>query len=140
MPASFRILPERGLVYVQYSGFIRLADTQRLIQAYLAHPDRHPGQKQLVDLAAVTGFEQDFVGLMAVQAAKAAIFDPGGRTQTLMGYFAPSDVSFDMARHILRSWHGVSTVIATVQRHEAEALDILGQRERRLEDLLSAAR
>ena len=63
MPASFRILPERGLVYVQYSGFIRLADTQRLIQAYLAHPDRHPGQKQLVDLAAVTGFEQDFVGV-----------------------------------------------------------------------------
>ena len=92
MPASFRILPERGLVYVQYSGFIRLADTQRLIQAYLAHPDRHPGQKQLVDLAAVTGFEQDFVGLMAVQAAKAAIFFAGSPSR-ISGRRAPSSSS-----------------------------------------------
>jgi len=140
VPATFRILPERGLVYVQYTGFVRIDETRQLIATYLKHPDRHPGQKQLVDLSGVTGFEQDFVRLMALQAAKAAIFSPDARTQTLMVYFAPTEVSYAMARLILRSWNGVTHVIATAQRHEAEALDILGQPERRLEDLLSAAR
>lgn len=139
MPASFTILPDRGLVYVRYEGHITLDETATAVAEYMRHPLRRDGQLQLVDLSKVTGYTIDFVRLMALQALKADIFRPADGVQTLMVYYAPHDKSFEMAKMILRSWHGVSSVMATIQRHEREALDILGQPERRLEDLLSAA-
>jgi len=139
LPASFRILPERGLVYVRYDGFVTLDDSFRVIAQYMDAPLRRSGQKQLIDLSAITGFEFDFVKLMGLQARKADIFRPADGVQTLLVYFAPHDESFAMAKLILRSWRGVPSVMATIQRHESEALDILGQPERRMEELLSAA-
>lgn len=139
MPASFTILPERGLVYVHYSGFVTIGDTHDAIADYMRHPASRPGQMQLVDLSDVTGFEDDIVELIKLQAGKADLFRPADGIQTLLVYYAPHDEGFAMAKLILRSWQGVTSVMATIQRHEAEALDILGQPERRMHDLLSAA-
>jgi hypothetical protein len=139
LPASFTILPERGLVYVRYDGFVTLDDTARAIADYMRHPGRRPGQMQLIDLSSVTGFENNIVRLMEMQAQKADMFRPADGVQTLLVYYAPEPEGFEMAKLVLRSWQGVTSVMATIQRHESDALDILGQPERRLEDLLSAA-
>ncbi|PWE30321.1 hypothetical protein [Pararhodobacter marinus] len=137
MPASFRILPARGLVYVRYWGFVTIDDSVRLIREYLPHPDRSPGQKQLIDLSDVSGFESDIVRLMEIQAQKADIFRPTDGTQTLLVYYAPHDEGFEMAKLIMRSWQGVASVISTIQRRETDALDILGLPERDVEALVS---
>ena len=139
MSATYRILPERGLVYVRYEGFVTMDQSVAVIGGYINDPARRPGQMQLVDLSAVTGFEFDFVRLMALQAQKAGIFLDGNDMQTLLVYYAPHDEGYEMAKLILRSWQGVPAIMATIQRHESEALDILGQPERRMDELLSAA-
>ncbi|MCW1933526.1 hypothetical protein [Pararhodobacter zhoushanensis] len=139
MSATYRILPDRALVYVRYEGFVTLDESVAVIGEYIHDPQRRPGQMQLVDLSAVTGFEFDFVRLMALQAQKAAIFRPADGIQTLLVYYAPHDEGYEMAKLVLRSWQGVPSVMATIQRHESDALDILGQPERRMDELLSAA-
>lgn len=135
MSVSFHIFPDRGLVYVHYAGFARLDDTMAAFAAYAAHPDTRRGQKQLVDLSAVTGYEQDFTKLMHVQAQKAGVFTDDG-IQTLMVYFAPTPLSRDLARLVLRSWEPFDSVIALIQEDEAQSLELLGQPERSFADLL----
>ena len=135
MPVTFQILPERGLVYVRYQGFVKLADTAEVFARYTAHPDYAPGHKQLVDLGAVTGIESDFAKLLELQARKADAFLPVG-LQTMLVYYAPTETSRRMAGMIRRSWSEVPWVVPVVAETEAAALEILGQRERRIADML----
>lgn len=139
MSVSFRIFPDRGLVFVRYSGVLRLEETVAAFAEYAQHPDCHPGQKQLVDLSGVTGFEPDFVKLMEVQAHKSEVFGSEG-TETLMVYVAPHKLGKQLARLVLRSWEPFDSVVALVQEDEAHALELLGQPERQLDDLWSIAK
>ncbi|MGI3184144.1 hypothetical protein [Nioella aestuarii] len=136
---SFRILSERGLVFVRYTGFARLDESFEVFGQYAAHPDFRPGQKQLVDLSGVTGLEKDYVKLFALQARKADVF-LGSGAQTLLDYYAPTPLSLDLAETILRSWEPSGAVIPLIQQDEQEALQLLGQPERSFEELLQAAR
>lgn len=138
MPLSYRILPHRGLVYVRYEGFARAAESARVFAEYAADPDCQPGQKQLIDLSAVTGFDHDFPTLIELQAQKVDAFVRGA-AETLLVYYAPQKVAYDMTRLVLRSWEGVDAVVALVQQDEAEALALLGQPERSMVELLEAA-
>lgn len=138
MSVSFRIFPERGLVFVRYAGFARLQETLEAFGRYAADPDCRPGQKQLVDLSGVTGFEPDFTKLMEIQARKADVFAAEG-VETLMVYFAPDKASKEIAQLALRSWEPFDFVIALVQEDEAQALELLGQPERSLDDLWERA-
>lgn len=128
MSVSFRIFPRRGLVYVRYTGFARLQDTFAAFGEYMQHPDCRPGQKQLVDLSEVTGFEPDYAELLKLQAMKADIFAAGGG-ETLIAYYAPNDAVLRMAELVVRSWEDVPGVVPLVMQTEAEALAVLGQRE-----------
>ncbi|MCA0871991.1 hypothetical protein LCL97_14220 [Seohaeicola saemankumensis] len=136
MPVSFRILPNRGLVYVRYEGFAKLDDSFAAFAEYAQHPDRKPGQKQLVDLEQITGMEKDYAKLMALQAAKADTYVEGG-AQTLLVYYAPNELSYGMARMILRSWEPIRSVVPVIQQTEAGALEILGQREHSFAEMLA---
>lgn len=136
MPASFRILPDRGLVYVRYHGHATAQDGLDAFRAYMAHPDCRPGLKQLVDLSAVTDIEQDFTQLLKLQAVKADQFVTEG-PQTLIVYFAPGEMPNRMAMQIIRSWEGQSHVVPRVLTDEAECLAVLGLAEARLADLLA---
>lgn len=71
MAVSFKILPDRGLVVVTYSGDSSTEETMDASNAYVAHPDYVAGQKQLVDLTHLTSFKKDYVRFMEMQAAKA---------------------------------------------------------------------
>jgi hypothetical protein len=122
---SFRILPDLGLVYVCYSGRAMVQEGYEAFGAYMMHPEFHPDQRQLVDLAAVTEVEQDFMRLFALQAGKAAVF-MSGKAPTLLVYHAPTDLSLGMARVIQRSWEGLDGAIVRVVGEWTAAMDVLG--------------
>lgn len=138
MSVSYQIMPDRSLVYVRYSGFIRLADTFAVFGAYARDPDRRPGQKQLVDLARVTGMEKDYTGLMKLQAEKAGTFMAEGQ-QTLLVYYAPSELAYRVAKLAIASWEPIRQVVPLIQQTETGALDLLGRRERSFAQLLERA-
>lgn len=138
MPVAFRILRDRGLVYVRYQGHAGAAESMRAFAAYMAHPDCRPGQKHLVDLAGVTSFDEDFTAIMALQALKTEQF-VNQPVETLLAYHAPGPAARQMARFVLRSWEGSDHVVARVLDTEAQALAFLGQPETRISDLLAVA-
>lgn len=136
MAVSFRILPDRGLVYIRYDGSLNATEGMVAFRDYMAHPDCRPGQKHLVDLSRVTTVERDYAVILQLQATKADHF-LGPATETLIVYFAPTPVPRQAAGIILRSWDGVDHVIARVLDDEAQALAVLGQPERRIADLIA---
>ncbi|MCD1616931.1 hypothetical protein [Salipiger marinus] len=138
MSVTFRILPDHGLVYVRYDGIAVLEETFRAFDAYARHPQQRPGQKQLVDLAGITGVEQDYVRLMALQSRKADLFS-AHEGQTMIVYYAPTPLSYDLSKMVLRSWDGLDSIVALVQQTEAGALALLGLRERSFAALLQTA-
>jgi hypothetical protein len=135
MPLSFHILADRGLVCVKYQGFIKIETTAKAFAQYMAHPDCRPGQKQLVDMRGVTGFEKDYAKLMAMQAQKAEQFTGQGM-ETLIVYLVDDQQHGHLARVIIQSWDGLDGVVARIQTDEADALELLGQPERTVDELL----
>ncbi|WP_299145095.1 hypothetical protein [uncultured Tateyamaria sp.] len=138
MPVIFRIFPDRGLVVVRYSGLAAIDDTMAATQAYTAHPHYAPGQKQLVDLSGVTGYEKDYVRFMMMQASKAGRFANAG-IQSLVVYIAPTPIAQEMSALFIRSWDDVDAVVPMVQHSESEALALLGQPETTVDALLTPA-
>jgi len=128
MPIDFRIIPARGLVYVRYWGLATLDESFDAFARYARHDGFRPGQKQLVDLAAVTDYETDYARLFRLQAEKADVFMPSG-AQTMIVYYAPTPLSFRLATLIRQSWDDIDSVVATVLTRQDEALGVLGQPE-----------
>ena len=137
MSISFQILPDRGLVYVRYTGVARVVDSFAAFMDYRNHPDFRPGQRHLVDLSRVTSFEKDFVRVLELQSLKAETFLDTS-ADTLMVYFAPSDATLRMARLAANSWSTTPHVIPLVAINEAGALELLGCPERDIASLLGA--
>ena len=137
MPLRFRIFPDRGLVVVRYSGFATVDETMRAFAAYTAHPDFAPGQKQLVDLTEITGYEQDYVRIMQMQARKADYMNVPA-AQALVVYLAPTPTAQEMGHLITRSWEDVDAIVPVIQEDELKALTILGQPETTLAELYAA--
>lgn len=135
MSVSFRIFPRRGLVYVRYEGTARIDATSQAFAEYAQHPDCAPGQKQLVDLTHLTGYDEDYVKLMQVQAQKADVLAQGP-VETLMVYHAPNAIALKVAHLAKRSWQDVPGMVAVVTEDEAEALALLGQSEQSFSALL----
>lgn len=138
MPVEFKILPERGLVVVRYSGHAAVEDTQTATKAYISHPEYSAGQKQLVDMSGITSFERNHVQFMKMQAEKAERLANSG-LQSLVVYFAPTAVGQDLSAMFIRSWRDVDAVVPLVQHSEAEALALLGQQEETLDILLGTS-
>ena len=136
MPGSYTILPERGLVYVRYEGYITLDEGQAMFAAYTRDPRSHPGQKQLVDLSRVTDWERDFIRLMKMQAQKAEVFLGPEQSQFMMILYAPTPETQAVGRHFAASWQGVRGIVVSLQHDEADALAILGQPETSFSELL----
>lgn len=136
MPVKLDILPERGLVVVRYAGFASNDDTLAATKDYLAHPHYSVGQKQLVDLTNITGYEKDYVRFMKMQADKAERLG-GACVQSLVVYIAPTPVSQNVSAMFIRSWADVDGVVPLVQHAESEALALLGQPETSIKMLLA---
>jgi hypothetical protein len=135
--ASFRILKSLNLVYVRYEGRIRIRESMDLFASYAQHPDCRPGQKQIVDLSAVTDYERDYTAMMEMQAMKTDVFLAEGN-QPIILYFAPTQLSQKLARLIIKSWEPFSAVVPLIIEDEAEALQIIGIEEKSIAGMLSA--
>lgn len=139
MSLTFQIFPRRGMVFVRYEGTALIADSARVFGEYISHPDFAPGQKQLVDLSHVTGFERDFPRLFDLQMRKADVFVRNDY-QTLMVYYAPHKVALSLANIVVRSWDGVhGTFPRIVNTSEADALYVVGEPETSFDSLLRTA-
>ncbi|WP_353472368.1 hypothetical protein PVT71_13825 [Salipiger sp. H15] len=138
MTVSFRILQKHGLVFVRYEGRARLAETMAAFGEYATHPDFRPGQKQLVDLSGLTGWDGDFLELMKIQARKAEALT-SVESQTLLVYYAPTPISFKLSKLVLNSWDGLDGIVTLVQQSEMGCLTLLGVAERSFAQLLENA-
>lgn len=134
MPASFRILPEHGLVYVRLYGHIWPAESLEALRNYLRHPDFRPGQKQLIDMGGIEVMERDFTGLAGLQAEMAGAF-LGSEPQVLMAFLAPTPMSQFAAAFAARPWEPFDHFVARVLDNETAAFDFLGLTGLRLSDL-----
>ncbi|ROU04140.1 hypothetical protein [Histidinibacterium lentulum] len=133
MAVTFHFIPG-GLVYVRYLYHVDTAETLRAFAAYARHPERTPGQPQLVDLSAIESFDDDLVSVMKLQAEKASLFREHDEN-TLVVYYAPTPVSYRMARISQRSWEGLPGVTVAIAEDEIGALELLGRSERSFADL-----
>ena len=114
MPVEFKIFPNRGLVVVRYSGFATVNDTLTATEAYVSHPDYVAGQKQLVNMTEVTGFEKDYVRFMDMQARKTERLVRSD-LQSIVVYIAPTAISRDLSALFVRSWIDIGSVVPLVQ-------------------------
>lgn len=135
MPLTYRILPDFGLVHVRYSGEVDFAETGALFANYLQDPAYRPGQKQLIDFSAITGFSADYTAMMAMQARKTDAFVLPDR-ETLIVYFAPTPDTFRIARFALQGWEGVPGVIVRILTEPAAVCAFLGLPEDGMTDLV----
>lgn len=138
MPVSFRILPEYFLVYVRYTGCLRIADSSRAFAACIALPAYRKGMRELIDLTEVTGWEPDYPGIMK-HAALEAEFHAGAQQPTMVVSLAPSAHTRSMARIITRAWERSGRVVPVTVETEAEALSVLGVDVPSIDALLQTA-
>ena len=135
---SFTVLRSRNLVYARYPDVIDMKAVRRVFDAYAAHPDSAPGQRQLIDFAETTAMKPDYLEFMKLMAHKMDTFLPAG-TQTLMVYHAPTPVAFEIAEFGRACWDAVDGMSVRILQTEPDALDVLGEPERSFADLLSRA-
>ncbi|GAA6178982.1 hypothetical protein NBRC116594_04200 [Shimia sp. NS0008-38b] len=136
MSVSFRILSHLGVVYVRYEGHAKMAETLEAFSEYAQHQDFRPGQKQLVDLTHVTGWDEEYLELLKTQAKKADAFI-GNKSETLIVYLAPTEIGQKIAHLAMRSWEPFPAVVPIVHDTETGALAILGLPFDSLTDLLT---
>lgn len=138
MSPTFQILPERDLVFVRYVGTVLIAQSARAFGEYAAHKDFAPGHRQLVDLSQITGYERDYARMFDLQMRKADVFVKDA-TQTLMVYYAPTEIALTLATLIARTWDSVpGTCPRIVRTSEADALQLIGEPETTFDALLRA--
>lgn len=136
MPTKLRILPDIGLCYVRFEGCLRPAESHAAFRAYISDPDSRPGQKQFVDLSAVTEFEPDYAALMAMQADMVGFLLAAPLPQTLIAFYAPTRLSQFLAALAQRPWRGVDPVVTRTCDTELAALEFLGLGARPLWEIL----
>ncbi len=138
MSISYQIIPKYGVVYVRYQGQANFKDTMAAFSQYAQDPDFQPGQKQIVDFSEITGWDENYVELMKTQALKAEAF-VGTQAQTLIVYYAPTDLSQKIAQLSLQSWDPFPFVVPIVQDTEKDTLAILGLPHDAMKSMLASA-
>lgn len=137
MPIAFHVLPHRNLVVARYRGFAGLQETIDTAALCAAHPDFRPTMRHLVDVAEITGYERDFPRYFSMQAAvMEQFFVPG--LDHLFIYLAPTRPGQEMAQMVRRSWDGLDHMVLRIVEHEAQAMAILGLKERTLAEVLDS--
>lgn len=138
MAVDFRIVPSRGMVVVTYSGMAGVDETRRAFEAYVRHPEFRPGQRHLFDVRAVTEVDKDFAAFFALQAKLVEVYGQASADQ-LAVFLIGSPAGQEMAMMAAKTWDMDGSIVIRILETEAQALEVLGQPERSLADLLRAA-
>lgn len=138
MPVSFSMLSDRNLALVTFDGYVTLADCEAVLLELTGRHRLRPVRERLIDLSAVTGWDDGFATAIRDLAAQNAwLMQPD--SQTLCVYYAPTPTARDIAAILARSWETIPSVVSLVVDDESEALAILGQTEARVSELSVAA-
>ena len=137
MPISYSILSDRDLAVVVYEGEISAAERINVIADVVRHRSFRPDQMHLVDLSAVTGWEDALE--TSITAGEVHQDWMRQTQQTLCVYYAPTDTARALAEILAKAWEGNPGVVPLVLDDEAEALAILGQTEMCVAELPRAA-
>lgn len=138
MPVTYRLVPSRNLVVVTFSGVAGLDETLQGARQTAQDPAFRPHMRHLVDLRAVTGWERDFPGFMALQARLMDVFR-WRPAQALVVTIAPHRPAKEMAGLVNRSWDGLDGPLLRIVTDEDQALALLGLREGSLAELPTGA-
>lgn len=135
MPVTFRILREIGLIYVRFAGEVGTEETIAAMRECGAHPDFNPADRTIVDFSRATGHDQDWAGLMRMQAVAASSLYSARFVPTLL-YWAPTQVGQKMAQAALRSWEGVTAINARILTERDQVIAVLGVHPDKISTLL----
>lgn len=125
MPQSVAIFPELSLAHLRYFGFLTMAEGVASWEAQVSHQDFEPTHRQLVDLRGIEDYERDYATFLELQAEHLALSRdlPVPRMVVII---APSTVTKEIARLIMRSWDDVPHVVCTSCETLEQAAGILG--------------
>lgn len=132
-----RILPDKGLMYVRYSGAVSGAEGIAAYQSYVDHDHYKAGQKHLIDFSEMTGFANDFPQVMALQALMSDTI-MSHREQTLFVFCAPTPLAQTLCHQSAAAWDHIAHVIVRVLESEEAALDVVGLPDMKFADLLES--
>jgi len=125
MSVGFHICPSHGLVYIRYTGCVRIDQSLEVLKSVWNHDHARPGQKQLIDFSEITSFERDYARLFEMQSEKAASF-VAGEFETVLVYYVTSPIGTELAQISARIWEEIPGVATRIATRESEALEILG--------------
>jgi hypothetical protein len=125
VPISVQIIPEHNLVYVRYTGEMRVTETAEALTEFAKHPLAGPGLRHLVDLTRITDIDRDYAKFMEIQAKKVETM-AGHGIETFMVYYANTPVGLHAANLGKNGWTPESGVVAIVLEDEDHALHALG--------------
>jgi len=114
-------------------------ETLAALDYHLPDPAFRSCRRHVVDLRALTGYEQDFARFFALQARFAELLPPDGG-EMLVVFVAPTRMSQDMAELARRTWQGLSVVAMRVLEDLDQALELLGATQAELDALARPAR
>ena len=133
------IMPEIGLSYLHYSGHVTAAEMSFSLSACTDHPDFRSHFRHIADLSGLTSFENDYIGIMKVQAQAVGMLK-GRNTTSSCIFLTPGIVAQTFASIVARSWEGISDPVIVILA-EAEQVDsYLGLRDISVDKMRAASR
>lgn len=125
MPVTVQIIAEHNLVYVKYTGPMKVSETAAALTEFSKHPFAGPGLRHLVDLTELTDLDRDYAKFMELQAKKVETM-AGHGIETFMVYYATTPIGLHAASLGKNGWTPESGVVAIVLEDEEHALHALG--------------
>ena len=97
MPASYRILTNRNLVYIVFEGSLTSSDVLQMRAAQVVDPAYRAGLVELIDMRGTEAVEFGVLGMMNIIRQYQDLFDRYGYPLCMV-ILAPGDLGYGMAR------------------------------------------
>ena len=134
MPITYQVLKGHDLNYVRHFGRVSSSDITDTFSKYAADLDFRPMDDQLADLSEVTEIDIDFDQMRNVLRNVNTVYQPFP-TPTRISFYAPSDLTFGMARMFQQLAEQQEGANAFVSRTQAEALACLDRPQTHFREL-----
>jgi len=125
MPATYKIFPQRNLVYVRYAGVVTTDESVNTFIAYLVSGQAKPGHVIFVDFEACTELQMDFEDMVRIVPEKLGLIDPYEATMVTAMY-APQPAIFEACMTYRRLVSGSERQMVEVFDTKSAAFKFLG--------------
>ena len=134
MAVRFTVHPDRGFAHIRFLGHITTAETLAAAQDFAATPGVQPSWHHIIDFTRITGYERDYLKLMALTARLPDhLLHPGH--EPLFVYVAPTVPGQEIFHFVTRSMQGIQGPLLRLTTALPEALALLGLPETMIDQL-----